>query len=372
MKHLQTYKIGSIFILSILLLAGCSKDTALFLPPTDESRAEMCPVLDGNLNAQNEGDEIAATLQYKLYYFRKEGKVENPENETSEKYEFEKTDENWMDYDKFCQYLVDIEYKNLDKYDYRLIAIATPKNQPEIEFFFHEKENKILKNLSVRRTYKTKGGVPWPLSKHNYIGVGNITKDAVNNGIIPIEFQRAVGQLVFDIYKFKNGTKQDLDDGYNSTLDRVHNIRAKITNYTHALSWDLKKYETNPGTETCDYDLSNCLTSDYKIDWVKTASSPIEELEVKGATRIYGPYLLATNQDMNPMEVELTFEYADTYIPNGEAVTNTLVLNLPKGDNKLPVKTDYFTRTTIMIPQNRIIDVQKDFDGITINPSITN
>lgn len=367
MKQLYLYGVSIIFL--ILFLVGCSKDRSLLSSGMNGSRVEMFPELEGSFK----DEAIAKTLKYKIYYFRTQAKVTNPETEPSSQYYYiEDFETDWMDYSKFSKYIINITHDSLDTYDYRLVTIATPASQAEIEFFFPENlENKTLNNLSVRRTYNA-NQEPYPLSLHNYIGTGTITSSAIEMGKLPINFKRVVGQLVFDICRYdEHGNPLDVDMDFNSTLDRVCNITAEISNYTHSLSWDLLQSNVVNGTEVCSYNLSDVLMEDsYKIDWEKAETSLIiSSLSFRGATRFWGPYLLATPLENNTMKVKLTFKYHDTYVPGGEQTTNSIELKLPSSGKTLPVQSNTFTRTTIKILQNRIIDVKEDLGGITIDPS---
>ena len=373
---------GLVFFLLAVFATGCSKEDTQLLPPSENSRAEIQPLLEGSMDDNNE--EILKNLQYKLYYFRSEVKAENPEETKSEEYSYRASTPEWLSYDEFCNYIVNIGNEYVEEHDYRLIAIATPAPIPEIEFSFAENESdSLLTNLYLRRTFNSETNKPYPLSLQNYIGVGNLTAEAIKSGIIPIEFKHAIGQLVFDFSRVDNsGISVNLEDGYSSTLDRVKQIDVQIENYTRSLKWDMSKCNIITGedcNETCSYDTSGFLDGELKVDW----SIATENLEGKtgwispgtggGSTRFYGPCLLASDP-YNPSElkVKLTFYYADTYLPDGENQQSTISLSLPREGNQLTIKTGNYTVTTVKILENRIIDVPKDFGDITIDTGWNN
>lgn len=366
---------GLAFFLLAVFATGCSKVDTQLLPPSENSRAEIRPLLEGSMD--NNKEEILKNLQYKLYYFRSEDKAENPEETESGKYSYRASTSHWLDYDEFRNYIVNIGNEYVEKYYYRLIAIATPAPVPEIEFSFAENESdSLLTNLYLRRTFNSETNKPYPLSLHNYIGVGNLTAEAIKSGIIPIEFRHAIGQLVFDFSRVDNsGSPLKLDEGYSSTLDRVKQIDVQIENYTRSLKWDMLecKITGEDSTETCSYVTSGFLDRELKVDWSKATENSegtgwISPGEGVGSTRFYGPCLLASDPN-NPSElkVKLTFYYADTYLPDGEEKQSKISLSLPSEGNQLTIKTGNYTVTTVKILENRIIDVPKDFGGITIN-----
>ena len=367
---------GLAFFLLAVFATGCSKEDTQLLPPSENSRAEIRPLLEGSMD--NNKEEILKNLQYKLYYFRSEDKTENPEETESEKYSYRASTSHWLDYDEFRNYIVNIGNEYVEQYDYRLIAIATPAPVPEIEFSFAENESdSLLTNLYLRRTFNSETNKPYPLSLHNYIGVGNLTAEAIKSGIIPIEFRHAIGQLVFDFSRVDNsGNSLKLDEGYSSTLDRVQKIDVQIENYTRSLKWDMSECNIITGedsNETCIYDTSGFLDEDLKVDWsIATENSEgtgwISSGTDVGSTRFYGPCLLASDPN-NPSElkVKLTFHYADTYLPGGEKKQSTISLSLPRKGKELTIKTGNYTVTTVKILENRIIDVPKDFGDITID-----
>ena len=84
-----------------------------------------------------------------------------------------------------------------------------------------------------------------------------------------------------------------------------------------------------------------------------------------------GPCLLATDPtpENSDLQVDLTFHYADTYLPDGSQTTGTISLSLPRNGQKLTVVTNNYTVTTVKIKENRIIDVPRDFSDVTIDPS---
>lgn len=373
---------GLAFFLLAVFATGCSKVDTQLLPPSENSRAEIRPLLEGSMD--NNKEEILKNLQYKLYYFRSEDKAENPEETTSEEYSYRASTPEWLSYDEFCNYIVNIGNEYVEQYDYRLIAIATPAPVPEIEFSFAENESdRLLTNLYLRRTFNSKTNKPYPLSLHNYIGVGNLTADAIKSGIIPIEFRHAIGQLVFDFSRVDNsGSPLELDEGYSSTLDRVQKIDVQIENYTRSLKWDMSECNIITGedsNETCSYVTSGFLDGDLKVDWSKATENSegktgwISPGTDVGSTRFYGPCLLASDPN-NPSElkVKLTFHYVDTYLPDGENQQSTISLSLPREGKELTIKTGNYTVTTVKILENRIIDVPKDFGDITIDTGWNN
>lgn len=318
---------GLAFFLLTVFATGCSKEDTQLLPPSENSRAEIRPLLEGSMD--NNKEEILKNLQYKLYYFRSEDKAENPEETESEKYSYRASTSHWLDYDDFRNYIVNIGNEYVEQYDYRLIAIATPAPVPEIEFSFAENESdSLLTNLYLRRTFNSETNKPYPLSLHNYIGVGNLTADAIKSGIIPIEFRHAIGQLVFDFSRVDNsGNSLKLDEGYSSTLDRVQKIDVQIENYTRSLKWDMSESNIIIGedcSETCSYFTSRFLDGELKVDWSKATENSegtgwISPRKDVGSTRFYGPCLLASDPNKSSeLKVKLTFHYADTYLPGGE------------------------------------------------------
>lgn len=372
---------GLAFFLLTVFATGCSKEDTQLLPPSENSRAEIRPLLEGSMD--NKKEEILKNLQYKLYYFRSEDKAENPEETESEKYSYRASTSHWLDYDDFRNYIVNIGNEYVEQYDYRLIAIATPAPVPEIEFSFAENESdSLLTNLYLRRTFNSETNKPYPLSLHNYIGVGNLTAEAIKSGIIPIEFRHAIGQLVFDFSRVDNsGSPLKLDEGYSSTLDRVKQIDVQIENYTRSLKWDMSESNIIIGedcSETCSYFTSRFLDGELKVDWSKATENSegtgwISPRKDVGSTRFYGPCLLASDPN-NPSElkVKLTFHYADTYLPGGEKQQSTISLSLPRKGKELTIKTGNYTVTTVKILENRIIDVPKDFGDITIDTGWNN
>lgn len=369
---------GLAFFLLAVFATGCSKEDTQLLPPSENSRAEIQPLLEGSMD--NNKEEILEKLQYKLYYFRCEDKTYKPEETESGKYSYRASTSHWLDYDEFRNYIVNIGNEYVEKYYYRLIAIATPAPVPEIEFSFAENESdSLLTNLYLRRTFNSETNKPYPLSLHNYIGVGNLTAEAIKSGIIPIEFRHAIGQLVFDFSRVDNsGSPLKLDEGYSSTLDRVKQIDVQIENYTRSLKWDMSESNIIIGedcSETCSYFTSRFLDDgDLKVDWSKATENSegktgwISPGTDVGSTRFYGPCLLASDPNKSSeLKVKLTFYYADTYLPDGEDQQSTISLSLPREGNQLTIKTGNYTVTTVKILENRIIDVPKDFGGITIN-----
>lgn len=372
---------GLAFFLLTVFATGCSKEDTQLLPPSENSRAEIRPLLEGSMD--NNKEEILKNLQYKLYYFRSEDKAENPEETESEKYSYRASTSHWLDYDDFRNYIVNIGNEYVEQYDYRLIAIATPAPVPEIEFSFAENESdSLLTNLYLRRTFNSETNKPYPLSLHNYIGVGNLTADAIKSGIIPIEFRHAIGQLVFDFSRVDNsGNSLKLDEGYSSTLDRVQKIDVQIENYTRSLKWDMSESNIIIGedcSETCSYFTSRFLDGELKVDWSKATENSegtgwISPRKDVGSTRFYGPCLLASDPNKSSeLKVKLTFHYADTYLPGGEKQQSTISLSLPRKGKELTIKTGNYTVTTVKILENRIIDVPKDFGDITIDTGWNN
>lgn len=367
---------GSSALLLVLLAAGCSKESSPLSPSAGESRTEIRAQLEGTL-----ADDVhpADTLKYKLYYFRSNEKAENPDMTPAGSYHYRGATSEWLTYQQFCDYVVSLSNEWLEQYDYRLIAIATPARHPEIEFRYAENEtDSTLTNLYVRRTFREGSDTPWPLSQQNYIGVGNLTAEAIRNGIIPIQFHRAVGQLVFDFSRCDDGgTPVPLDPEYSSTLDRIRHIDVSVTGGTRSLKWDLSDCRLLSTTETCRYETSSFLDGDLKIDWNQATANDngqtgwISPGTSDGTTRFYGPCLLATDPDPanSNLQVSLTFHYADTYTPDGEQATATIGLDLPRDGQKLTVVTNNYTVTTVKIKENRIIDIPRDFSSVVIDPS---
>ena len=376
MKNSRLHAAESMALLLALLASGCSENTSDPVSGPEESRSEIRPLLEGSL----EGSASPAdTLKYKLYYFRSDQKAENPEQTPSEAYHYRASTPEWLTYRQFCDYVVNLSNEWVEQYDYRLIAIATPARQPEIEFRYAENEtDSTLTNLYVRRTFRQGTDIPWPLSQQNYIGVGNLTREAIESGIIPIEFRRAVGQLVFDFSRCdESGSPVRLDPDYHSTLDRVRRIDVTVTNGTRALKWDMSDCRTMTSPETCQYETDSFLDDGLKIDWEQALPNTngltgwISPGKEDGVTRFYGPCLLATDPtpENSDLQVDLTFHYADTYLPDGSQTTGTISLSLPRNGQKLTVVTNNYTVTTVKIKENRIIDVPRDFSDVTIDPS---
>lgn len=382
MKILLIHEI-SVFFLLIILMVGCDKENMTIASSAEESRAKILPLLEENTD---KNIEELKSLKYKLYFFRSNEKSDNPEDTKSEKYYYRKSTEDWLSYDDFQKYVVNISTEWVEQYDYRLVAIATKGENPEIDFSFAEHESdSLLRNLYVRRVFK-EDGTPVPLSQHNYVGVGDLTQEAVKNGIIPIKFTHAVGQLVFDFNRCdEKGNLISLDEGYNSTLDRVKNITVKIKNYTRSIRWDGGDYRIigEEELETCTYDTSEFLLLEgkeedrWKVNFEKTtdnesgASGWICAGKKEGSSRFYGPFLLATPTTLSQpslLQVTLTFDYADTFLPDGDDATSFVSLSLPRTGKELEVKSDCYTITTVKIKENRIIDVPKKFGDVYIKP----
>ena len=374
------------------VLAGCSQET---LPPdpVSEGRAAAVSMLFPEEDGQT---SPADSLKYKVYYFRAEkGSYTDIKDISSEKFQYRGSTAEWLTYDEFRNYVVGLTNKNLEEYYYKLVTVATSGKQPEIEFSYDEKDvqsQSTLADLKVRRTYNGEGR-PYPLSRHNYVGVGNITEDAIVDGEVPVTFTRAVGELVFDFGRYSGLSTLALDEGYSSTLDRVCRIEVEVEHYTKELSWDMKQIIASEDTDRYTYDLSGYLDNGYKVNPDKAADNahglsgtlvigtgdngngiPV------GTTRFYGPYLLATHsydvqtaEEDKKLNLTLTFHYYDTYPVNleegGDPAESSISLILPQENRYLTVLSNNYTVTKVKIELNRIIDMQKSWDSVLIDPS---
>lgn len=381
MKCLKKIILG----VAVLLLASCEESD---LSVVDNSLPMQMAVAKVDLPQQSEVD-----LMFKVYKFRalKEG-FEDVSQIPSKDFVLVPGEDRWLDYDEFKDYTVQLQSEDLAKYYYKLVVLATPNGKPEVEFSYQPSEEaNPLDALRLRRVVDAPTGKNRPLSKHNYLGIGNISEYEVANGIIPVEFSNAAGALVFDFGKYSSPeTSVALEEGFNSTLDRVYQIDIELRNYTQSLSWTCTNFEMGTQTEIYSYDLSSYLEGEdegYKVKLGANGASPeigtihvggFSELEIpEGTTRLYGPFLLMTpgaeeqkTDAGKRFELLMTFHYYDTYSNDDgqEAPVHQITLSLPQTGNYMNVVTGAYTLTRIKLHENRIIDVAKNGGAFTLDP----
>lgn len=383
MKCLKNIILG----VAVSLLVACEGSEGE-LPVVDHSLPMQMAVAKVDLPQQSE-----VGLMFKVYKFRalKEG-FEDASLIPSKNFALVPGEDRWLSYEEFQDYTVQMQSEDLAKYYYKLVVLATPDGNPEVEFSYQPSENaNPLDALRLRRVVEAPTGKNKPLSKHNYLGVGNISEQEVANGVIPVTFGNAAGALVFDFGKYSAPeVPVALDEGFNSTLDRVYQIDIEVRHYTQSLSWTCTNFEQGTQKEIYSYDLSSYLGGEdegYKVKLGANGLSPeigsihvggFSELEIpQGSTRLYGPFLLMTpgieEQKLDAdkrFELLLTFHYYDTY-SNGngqEPPVHQITLNLPQTGNYMNVVTGAYTLTRIKLHENRIIDVAKNGGAFSLDP----
>lgn len=383
MKCLKNIILG----VAVSLLVACEGSEGE-LPVVDHSLPMQMAVAKVDLPQQSE-----VGLMFKVYKFRalKEG-FEDASLIPSKNFALVPGEDRWLSYEEFQDYTVQMQSEDLAKYYYKLVVLATPDGNPEVEFSYQPSENaNPLDALRLRRVVEAPTGKNKPLSKHNYLGVGNISEQEVANGVIPVTFGNAAGALVFDFGKYSAPeVPVALDEGFNSTLDRVYQIDIEVRHYTQSLSWTYTNFEQGTQKEIYSYDLSSYLGGEdegYKVKLGANGLSPeigsihvggFSELEIpQGSTRLYGPFLLMTpgieEQKLDAdkrFELLLTFHYYDTY-SNGngqEPPVHQITLNLPQTGNYMNVVTGAYTLTRIKLHENRIIDVAKNGGAFSLDP----
>lgn len=271
----------------------------------------------------------------------------------------------------------------IEKKLYKLVILATPSVQNETRLAC---ESGILDNGSplsdvcIELVPDGKSGYHL-LSKDNYYTIQPFSgKDIVYNNILTIEpvLKRAVGQLVFDIFKVTNNSISQpvaTDDGFGSVLDRIEKIRVKTRNFSYRYSISKHTTTTAPKekevsiTGATDLDDEYLLHAEVQPKEVITGPVTKNNKQIGGSVRVYGPYLLPS-PETSPVNVMLSFSYYDTSPVNETyeliGLDNGLQLNLPSGNkNRIYVEKNCYTVTNIGIPHNRVIDLDI-FGNVTI------
>lgn len=344
-------------------------------------------LMDSNGGILNQGNTKELDFRVLIY------KVEKSLNVPSDQFESYQLDSytEWMEYDLIKnEYTVNFSKENLEKYNYKLIVLGSSKLH---ELDFNELYvGKTLDLLSVAST-----GVP--LTKRNYFGYLDVNKEDVlaNNGVLILPFNRVVGELLFDFGRYSDAsTPIALDDGFNSTLDRVFRIDVGVLNYTRSIT-TVGEVETAAPQDTLwfSYDLSDYLLDedqDFKVDLSKAVEPNSEglagRLQVRpangtesqdltvslmpdGTTRFFGPYLMRTEVLNSPLKVFLRLYYYDTYMaqyPDDPLPVGMLQLDMPQPGKQMNVVGNSFTLSTIKLMQNRVIDEFYNLGDVEVNP----
>lgn len=271
----------------------------------------------------------------------------------------------------------------IEKKLYKLVILATPSVQNETQLVSESgplENGSLLSDVCIELVPNGKSGYHL-LSKNNYYTIKPFSgKDVVDNDILTIELalERAVGQLVFDIFKVTNNSISQpvaTDDGFGSVLDRIEQIRVKVRNFSYRYSVSKDTTTVAPVDKEVSTTGATLLDKEYLLypgvqpKGVITGPVIKNEKQIGGSVRVYGPYLLPS-PETSPVNVMLSFSYYDTSPVNETyeliSLDNGLQLNLPSGNkNRIYVEKNCYTVTNIGIPHNRVIDLDISSD-ITI------
>lgn len=272
-----------------------------------------------------------------------------------------------------------LDFAKLDGTDYRFLFVATPITKPEIQV-------KCIDNSSFDF------GTKWEdmaiematdsLSVDNYYGIRDIPGEEIKTmTTIEGELTRLVGQMVFCFYKVGPGGIKDTlsvnDPKVESVLDRVSSIDLKYEGVTRQIKFDTdKKLVAVSGSENMvlKHAIRFSLTEEQKVI-LPQKGVPVEVAEsLPDGAILKGTCLLPSQKGV---KVSMSFHYYDTTpICESEEPSHkhgitcykqqTLLLNLPKGQEGLNVVPDCFTINNVGVPCSRVIDVLHT-SGIGIN-----
>lgn len=388
--------------LAVIMAAngGCNENIDHYTEKDDRQIQLKLNENSGSIGGDN--SMVGSNLEYKILFYKTDIKPGGTNNDKINYEEFYFVDEvdGWKTQEEFSNYQFTIKNENLENYVYKMIVIATNKDKHEIDYEIKDEDGdgkSLLTELLIKRKYEQVEGKNRlvALTKDNYISNQQITEDIINSGVMNLKLKRLVGQLIFDVGRYDEYGPVKLDEDFGSTLDRVYNIRFNIRNFTEAFNYfrkgeydvpdgrNIDEYENNTDTEVCQYDMKRFWADpenmDFRMDRNKMPQTLTGEAgvivdygypkEVKpeiadGTTRIYGPFLFASNSGKLNMDID--FEYYDTEFTN-PVVEKKLVLSVPKTGGKITVVPNYYTYTKIKIKENRIIDVPVDFGDLDID-----
>lgn len=359
-----------------LAFSACETDNKKSEPATLKFNMSTS---EGSLSSPT--NNVLQELVYTILIFQSAG-THSAESDGSD-FKFWKKAENGAGSDiltleEVRKYSLSIPVEESDR-SYLLLIHATPKI---METTLSNYEGNTFRDTKISMIKIS--GAYIPLSKDNYYAIRKLTSIDIANGETSMEFllKRAVGQVVFDVVKCKpslNGTPPipvDIDPAYSSTLDRVYRIKTKISGALSSVC--LINETTNSDRIELTIDNSIKLNEKYFpiFEENEKVIEPLTEnnlptgsnKNVKGGTRICGPYLLAalTPDDIQStaegdIGIVLYFSYHDTTELSGGGY-NPKELTLDLSRKKQQVAKDCYTITNIRIVNDRIIDIDVSGD----------
>lgn len=264
------------------------------------------------------------------------------------------------------KYSFKISNQEIGIYDYQLFVHATP-TVPETEVIGIS-DGSPVNDIEVGMVKVAESDGYVPLSKDNYYAFADLSAQEMEEGkmIFKLSLKRLVGQLVFDFFKSSlDGTPQNIDSTYLSTLDRVFNASVQVQGMTSKIKL-AGGVATKEESNKISHQFNTTLETDYRLDVLKQnpvniAGVEKDEIAIKGGARVFSVYLLPTGADENNiLKAELTFSYYDTPLLSGMSTPapKKLLLRLPSTkDGVLKVKENCYTLTNVRLINNRIIDL---------------
>lgn len=377
MKHISpyTYLIMCIFI---LLVTACETEKM----QQDDNYVRLNVDMAGS---DPSNDLTADKLNYSICLFEADKVLSGPVPD-NEAYVLKEIHVN-ISRQELAELYYSFDNYKLEEKLFRLLIFSTPEEaECEIIAISGGLETEKTKYSDIRLSMIKVGNAYVPLSRNNFYAIRDFSGWDIKNGkIINIEVSltRAVGQLVFDIFKIDGSLDRPIGidteiEGvtmHASVIDRIKKIEMEVVNPTQYF---------NPSDSTAVVDDATLLQYDiipvledgsYFVtiaDQKDTELIEIPEKNLKGSVRVFGPYLMSSDiTRRGEILVNLTFSYYDTTpvysTENGGASftynENKLSLSLPSGNSpELKIAQNYYTVTRIGIKCNRIIDISTSSD----------